>query len=430
MSDMLVAFLPIALFIALYVGSGIYCSLLGVENAFYQLSPIVAILPALACAWLLRRDTTQGAMQAFLDGMRHSDILTMCCIFLLAGAFSSVTQSIGSVDSLVAMALSHVSSHWLLVGIFLTSAIISFAIGTSMGTIVTIGPLVAGLARQDVVTPVLSMATVVGGAMFGDNLSLISDTTIASVLSQEANMKAKLKLNAVVATIASLITIVILFFMHEAHAVVQVQTYSLFLLIPYVVLVGLALFGMNVFYVLFFSLLCAWGVGYLHHDYSFFALSHDIVKGFASMHEIMVLSLLVGGLSGLMGNRFEVSAQRLVKIFVRKGNSRVGAQLAIAGLVLLFDMLLANNTIAIIFIGKLARDIAQRWQIPAHYSAAWLDIFSCVMQGLIPYGAQLLLASSMVGVSPLQLVPHVYYCYVLAFVALVYIGSEKQMKIS
>jgi Na+/H+ antiporter NhaC len=350
----------------------------------------------------------------------------MCLIFLLAGAFSYVTSAIGSVDATVNLALSLISPQFLLIGIFITAAFISVAIGTSMGTIATIAPIAAALANQGVFSPVIGIATVVGGAMFGDNLSLISDTTIAAVLSQEANMRAKLRVNAFVAVPAALITIGILFFVHDTTSAVAIKSYSLFLVLPYLVLIGLALLGINVFVVLLSSIAFAGAIGYLHHGYSLFALSGDMVKGFASMHEIMVLSLLVGGLSGLAGTASKELTARLAHwISKTKGQQRT-AQLVIAAIVSLFDLLLANNTVAIVFSGDIARDIAKRYKIPPHYSAAWLDIFSCVFQGIIPYGAQVLLASTIAGVSPLMIVPHVYYCYILAAVAVIFIVSKKK----
>jgi Na+/H+ antiporter NhaC len=417
----ILSFVPILLFILLYGGSGIYFSWLGMPNAFYQISPTVAIIPAIAVAWLCQRGTTAQRMHRFLEGVRHPDIITMCLIFLLAGAFSAVTQTIGSVEATVNFALSLISAHFLLIGIFITAAFISLAIGTSMGTIATVAPIAMGLAQQGAFAPVIGMATVVGGAMFGDNLSLISDTTIAAVMSQEAAMKAKLRVNALVAGVASIITIAVLWWVHDGTVVVEAASYSLLLVAPYFFLILLAICGINVFVVLVASLLLAGAIGYVHHGYSFLAFNHDIVRGFASMHEIMVLSLLVGGLSGLAAKESDAITAGLAAWIAKCKGGRRLAQLMIAAIVAIADLLFANNTVAIIFSGKTARAIAQRYAIPPHYSAAWLDIFSCVMQGLIPYGAQVLLASTIAGVSPLSITPHVYYCYILGAVSVGYI---------
>ncbi len=420
-----ISFLPILLFVVIYVGTGIYFSLLGVNNAFYQLSPTVAIIPAIALGWLLDGGTKDQKLHRFLEGVRHPDIITMCIIFLLAGAFSSVTTSIGSVSSTVNVALSCISPQFLLIGIFLTAAFISISIGTSMGTIATVAPIAAGLASQGAFSVINGIATVVGGAMFGDNLSIISDTTIAAVMSQEADMKAKLRINALVAGIASIITIAVLFFVQDANVALGFKDYALLLVTPYIVLMALALLGVNVFITLLLSLVFAWFIGYVHHGYTLFAFSNDIVKGFASMHEIMVLSLMVGGLSGLAGKSTQELTQSLSRWISKTGGSKKTAQLIIAAIVSGFDILLANNTVAIIFSGEIARDIAKRYHIPPHYSAAWLDIFSCVFQGIIPYGAQVLLASTIAGVSPLHIMPHVYYCYILGMVSIIYISTKR-----
>jgi Na+/H+ antiporter NhaC len=422
------SFLPILLFVCIYVGTGIYFSWYGIENAFYQLSPTVAIIPAIVLAWMLARGSTEQRMKSFLDGVRHPDIITMCIIFLLAGSFSAVTNAIGSVDATVNLALSCIPPQFLLLGIFITAAFISMAIGTSMGTIATIAPIAVALARQEAFSPVIGIATVVGGAMFGDNLSLISDTTIAAVMSQEANMRAKLRINGIVAVIAATITMVILFCLHDAHAVLEVKTYASILVVPYLTLIGLALCGINVFVVLLTSIMCAGIIGYIHHGYTLFALSGDMVKGFASMHEIMLLSLMIGGLSGLAGKGSQEFATYLAH-WISKGNhQQKRAQLVIAGIVSTFDILLANNTVAIVFSGDIARTIAKRYHIPPHYSAAWLDIFSCVFQGIIPYGAQLLLAGAIAGISPLMITPYVYYCYVLALVSVIYIFTQSCLR--
>jgi len=422
-----VHFIPIVVFILIFVGSGVYFSILGTPNAFYQLSPVTAVIPAIALGWLLHKGTTQQKMHDFLDGVRHRDIITMCIIFLLAGAFSKVTNHIGSVDATVNMALSLIPSEFLLIGIFLVSAFISTAIGTSMGTIATIAPIAAGLSVQADFLPALSVATVVGGAMFGDNLSIISDTTIAAVMSQEADMKKKLTLNAKVAVVSSLITIAILLIKTDVQLFVEAKEYSFLLITPYIVLMILAIGGVNVFVALSTSILFAGIIGIIvNNDYNILIFSQDLNKGFAEMNEIMLLSLMVGGLSGLAGKNFSRETADKLSSWISKRNAGDKMlQLIIAKLVSIFDILLANNTIAIIFTGEIAREIVKKHKIPPHYSAAWLDIFSCVFQGIIPYGAQILLASTIAGVSPLTVMPYVYYCYVLGFVAIMHITFIK-----
>lgn len=440
-------FTPIALFIALFVGTGVILTLRGEPQAFYKLSPLTAIIPSLVLGWLLFKGSMADRMTAFLDGARHRDIITMCFIFLLAGAFSEITKAIGSVDATVGCALSFIPEKFLLIGIFLTAAFISTAIGTSMGTIATLAPLAAGLCQQGGLSGALTAATVVGGAMFGDNLSLISDTTLAAVMSQEADMRAKLRLNASVAGIAGLCTLLLLGWLSmemDGGSSASGTTgaigatggwgegsFSVVLMSPYVLLVALALSGVNVFVTLLVSIFYASGLGIFYGGQSFFAMNATLIKGFMSMYEIMLLSLLVGGLSGLSGQgahdlaarMSHWVAQRTEKNSGKGGQGKRLTQAVIAGMVSLFDLLLANNTIAIIVSGGIARQLAQKHKIPAHYSAAWLDIFSCVFQGIIPYGAQILLASTVIGVSPLSVVPHVYYCFFLGITAIAVIIS-------
>ncbi len=421
-------FLPILLFVTLFVGSGIYFSLQGSDYAFYQLSPLVAILPSIMLGWILYKGKTEERMHAFLEGVSHKDIITMCIIFLLAGAFSQVTKDIGSIAATVNLALAFIPSHFLMIGIFLIAAFISTAIGTSMGTIATIAPIAVGLSAQAGLALPVSIATVVGGAMFGDSLSIISDTTIAAVMSQEADMKKKLLLNAKVALVAAGLTIALLMYGYSSQAgVIEVQDYSLLLIVPYALLLTLAFSGTNVFSVLALSIVTAGIVGcYVNPAYGIIALSQSIAKGFASMHEIIILSMLVGGLSGLASQGFKELAQRL-SFWIKNHGGKKTAQFCIAGIVSLFDLLLANNTVAIIFSGGIARDVAQKSHIPAHYSAAWLDIYSCVFQGIIPYGAQILLASTVAGISPLEVVPYVYFCFILFAVATVHIFFKKNV---
>lgn len=428
MRTLLYYFSPLILFISLYLGSGLYFAWQGVDMAFYQLSPVVAILPALVLAWCLQSGSTESVINRFLDGARHRDIITMCFIFMLAGALGVVTKHIGCVDATINLALSLVSPRYLLIGIFVAAAFISTAIGTSLGTIATIAPIAAELATLGAFPMALGMATVVGGAMFGDNLSLISDTTIAAVMSQGADWRKKLWINGIVAGIASIITILILLTVHDATIDLQPHAFSLIHVIPYLLLIGLAVCGFNVFVVLILSLACASVIGIYMNNYSILTLSKDITDGFASMHEITVLSLLVGGLSGLLSTG--ISQLRVYMGQTRHHNPKIRtAQLATAWMVSLFDALIANNTIAIIFCSDIVKELTLAARVPAHYTAAWLDIFSCVVQGIIPYGAQILLASSIGGISPLTVSASVYYCYVLAVVAIIYIITQRKLTI-
>lgn len=416
----LVSFLPIVLFVALFFGSGVYFSIIGVENAFYQLPPTAAIIPALVLAWLLNRGTTQEKMTHFLDGARHPDIITMCIIFILAGALSTVTTAIGSVESTVNLALTIIPENILLVGIFLISAAISTAIGSSMGTIAALAVIVTELAGNGAFPLELGAATLVGGAIFGDNMSVISDTTIASISTQEADLKEKLKLNIKIALVASAFTIAILLSGDSPDLGVEDRPYSLLLVSPYILLISLASIGINVFIVLILALFYSGIVGMCCGDYNMLLLAQDISRGFSSMNEIMLLSICIGGLSGLSNQNTEKIVDELIKLLPKNAGRRSG-ELVISAIVSVFDLLLANNTIAIIFSGEITCQIARKFAIKPHQSAVLIDIFSCVFQGIIPYGAQVLLVSAVAKISPLEVIGSVYYCYILGAVTLLYI---------
>lgn len=413
-------FSPIFLFLILFVGSGTYFTYQNINMAFYQISPTVAIIPAIVLAFCLLSGQTQERLNSFLDGLRHRDIVTMCLIFLLAGAFNTVTKSIGCVEATVNLVLSLIPGEFVLIGVFLTAAFISTAIGTSMGTIATMGPIAVGIAHHGAIPIDLGMATVIGGAMFGDSLSPVGDTTIAAVLSQQADFRKKLILNAIVACIAAILMIALLWRIHTPSSTPIITDYNLVLIIPYLLLVILAFAGFNVFQVLISGLIIAGLIGFWQIGYSIVDFAKDINKGFESMHEIFLLSLFVGGLANMLK---DLGAMTFIINFISNAHhlTKRSAQLVIGALVSVFDVLIANNTVAIIFSGEMAKTIAHKYRIPNHYTAAWLDIFSCVFQGILPYGAQILLASTLAGVSPLLIAGQVYYCYILGTIAVLYI---------
>jgi Na+/H+ antiporter NhaC len=416
--------IPWLLFVTLFVGTGVALTLRGVPNAFGQLSPAVAIIPSLVAGWLMHRGNGQERLEAFVDGMRHRDIMTMCVIFLLAGAFCQVTRDIGSIDSTVNLALYLIPSRFLLVGIFIVSMFISTAIGTSMGTIAAVTPIAAAIGAQAGFSIPLAIGTVVGGAMFGDNLSLISDTTIAAVLSQGADLRRKTKFNGAVAAVAAGFVLIFLIFAGRASADISIGPHSLLLVSPYFLLIALAFSGLNVFSTLVSSIAFAGCVGlFSHGGYTLLTLARSVSNGFGSMYELVLLTLFIGGLSGMVHKDFvrEVS-EKLSAWAAGRNNGHRSAQWIIGCVVSFFDLMFANNTVAIIFSGEIAREIARKNGVSPHRSATWLSTFSCVFQGIAPYTPQLLLAGAIGGVSPLSITPYVIYCYVLCVVALLSIS--------
>ena len=412
-----IALLPLLVFLLIFVGSGVYFSSQDVEYAFYQISPTVAILPAIILAFLLSKNKFTERLDNFLQGVRDPNIIIMCLIFLLAGGFSEVAKSIGSVEATVNWSLTIVSVDILLPSIFLLTAFMATAMGSSMGVIAAMGPLAMSLGQQAGLDSAWCMGAVVGGAMFGDNLSLVSDTTIASVNTQGANLKRKFLLNTIIAVPAMLITIVILYFVAEPSGDFVSHDYNFIKILPYIVILILALSGINVLVVLMVGIILAGTIGLGQiADYSLVTWAENIATGFASMQEILILSLLIGGLSFLSnklgGQHFKPSYKNISR--------RIG-EIRIAVIASLADICTANNTVAIILAGDTARQLAKKHQVTPERSACIIDIFSCVFQGLLPYSAQLLLAGSIAGISPVLLLQKVIYCPILGVVALVFI---------
>jgi Na+/H+ antiporter NhaC len=419
---------PLLLFVTLFLGTGLILQTQGVEYAFYQLPGPVAIIPALILAIWLHRAPLNQAIEVLVKGAGNSNIITMCLIYLLAGAFAAVAQATGGVDAVVNAGLSLVPAQWLLPGLFVIAAIVATAMGTSMGTIGALAPIAVGLATQAQLDPLLVAGALLSGAMFGDNLSIISDTTIASTRTQGANMQDKFRQNFWIALPAALITILIFSFAAETQQAPVVKDFSWTAVIPYAAILILALAGLNVFIVLLLGIVLAALQGVVFADYAIANLGKDIFKGFSSMQEIFLLSMLVGALGeflkrdgGLVWIAKHIEAMAASLAFA--GNK--AQQLAIAGLVFLSNLCIANNTVAIVVSGDVSKKIADDNQITPARSASLLDIFSCISQGLVPYGAQALLLGASFGVSPWDVVTHSYYCMVLTAAALVAIAVKK-----
>ena len=414
------ALTPLLLFLALFFGAGLYYTAQGEAMGFYQLRAPVAILPALALGvWLARRRGVP-AQQTLLQGMGDGNVMLMCLIFLLAGAFATVSKAIGAVDAVVALGLGTLPAGLILPGLFLVAAFVSLSIGTSMGTLAAVVPIALGVADAAGLDRVLVTSAVLGGAMFGDNLSIISDTTIAATRSQGAEMRDKFRENFRIALPAAIATIVLLATLGDAAPVEAPDAASPWLVLPYVVVLGLALAGLDVVLVLGIGLVVSGVFGFvLAQEYDAVSFAGDIYLGFESMVEITLLSILIGGLAALIKATGGLAwlAQVIAK-FARGHTGRRSGELSIAALAAGSDALTANNTVAILVTGSLAKDIAQRHGISPRRAASVLDIFACVVQGVLPYGAQILLAASLAAVSPLALAGSVYYCWLLALSAI------------
>ncbi|WP_313222643.1 Na+/H+ antiporter NhaC family protein [Pseudoxanthomonas mexicana] len=414
------ALTPLLLFLALFFGAGLYYTAQGEAMGFYQLRAPVAILPALALGvWLARRRGVP-AQQTLLQGMGDGNVMLMCLIFLLAGAFATVSKAIGAVDAVVALGLGALPAGLILPGLFVVAAFVSLSIGTSMGTLAAVVPIALGVADAAGLDRVLVTSAVLGGAMFGDNLSIISDTTIAATRSQGAEMRDKFRENFRIALPAAIATIVLLATLGDAAPVEAPDAASPWLVLPYVVVLGLALAGLDVVLVLGIGLVVSGVFGFvLAQEYDAVSFAGDIYLGFESMVEITLLSILIGGLAALIKATGGLAwlAQVIAK-FARGHTGRRSGELSIAALASGSDALTANNTVAILVTGSLVKDIAQRHGISPRRAASVLDIFACVVQGVLPYGAQILLAASLAAVSPLALAGSVHYCWLLALSAI------------
>ncbi|MCG3735619.1 Na+/H+ antiporter NhaC family protein [Vibrio cincinnatiensis] len=422
------ALIPLLVFLMLFIGVGTYLTVQGVEFAFYQLPAPIAILPAVIIGLLLSKDSLNRAIEQFIRGVGHPDIIAMCLIYLLAGAFAAVAKASGGVDATVNLGLSAIPTELILPGIFIISAFIATAMGTSMGTIAAVAPVAFGIAESSGMSLPLTAGVVLSGAMFGDNLSIISDTTIAATRSQGCEMKDKFRENIRIALPAALFSLILFAFSSAATQTPETGDIEWLKVMPYMMILALAISGVNVFVVLTVGILLAGGVSLADNDqYVLTNLGQDIYAGFGNMQEIFLLSMLIGGLSELMrcqgGLAFLTQfISRVIHLFGQKhshiANSRA-SEWGIAGLVALVNTCTANNTVAIIVSGGIARELAQENAVTPRRAASLLDIFSCVMQGILPYGAQVLLLGSIFKLSPLAIIAHSYYCFALALAAMI-----------
>jgi Na+/H+ antiporter NhaC len=423
--------LPLLIFVSLFLGTGLYLQANGVDYAFYQLPAPVAILPAILLAFFLNKKTINSSVETFVKGAGHSNIITMCLIYLLAGAFSTVAGATGGVDAIVNAGLDVIPAALLLPGLFLISGIIATAMGTSMGTIGAIGPIAYAVSVKTGIDPSLVAGTVISGAIFGDNLSIISDTTIAATRTQGCEMKDKFKENLSISVPAAILTITLLYILSPQSQAIDIQEYDLLLVLPYAFILILAVMGFNVFAVLISGILFAALIGFTG-DYQAGTFVKDIYKGFSSMQEIFLLSMLIGGLSEFIriNGGLDYIAKKIqgVTKVIAKYNRQVADQFGIAALVFASNLCIANNTVAIIVSGPIAKKLAQDGNVSPKRSASLLDIFACVVQGILPYGAQALLLGATFGLSPWEVSTSAYYCFILAITAIVVICFRSNKK--
>lgn len=420
-----IALLPFIVFLVLFIGSGV------VTGDFYQFPVIVAIIIAASISLMMnRKEKLSTKIDIFTKGAGNPNVMLMVVIFLLAGAFSEVARGMGAVESTVNLALSVVPQNLLIVGIFIIACFISISMGTSMGTIVALAPIGVGISEQTDISLALSMASVIGGAMFGDNLSFISDTTIAAVRTQNTKMKDKFKVNFFIILPAAIVTAILFGVMTAgAEATVTNESFNVVKILPYLGVIIAALAGVNVFIVLFGGILFAGVIGLLDGSYeNVMALIQAIGTGVMGMEDLAMLAILISGMVEVVKHNGGIDY--LLQLVTRNVKSEKGAQLSIAGLVSLTNLSTANNTISILIAGPLAKNIADKYEIDPRKSASILDIFSCTFQGLIPYGAQMLVAAGVASISPLSILQYSYYPILIGVCGLlaIYFGFPRLNK--
>ena len=384
------ALIPLLLFVLLFLGVGI------ISGDFTTMPLNVAITITVIVALLMnRKETFAKKVEVFTKGAGHSNIILMMLIFILAGAFSTTAEKMGGVSSTVNLGLSLIPQNLIIVGLFIICMFVSISMGTSVGTVAAIAPVGFGFAQATDVPAALAMATVVGGAMFGDNLSMISDTTIAAVRTQKTKMSDKFKVNFKIVLPGAIITIIILFFLTNGISIDHTKNYdyNLIKVIPYLLVLILALVGINVIIVLIGGTVLAGIIGLIDGSFGWNGILNAISKGIIGMEDIAMIALLIGGLVGIIQHNGGIDW--LLNFVRSKVKSKRGAELGIASLVSAADISTANNTISIIMAGPLAKNIADEYDVDPRKSASILDIFGGCFQGLLPYSPQVISAAGL-----------------------------------
>ena len=420
------ALLPIVVFLVIFLGSGI------VTGDFYSMPTIVAFLIALCVAFLQNRSVSfDEKIHIIAKGVGDDNIITMSLIFLCAGGFSGAVTAAGGVESTVNLGLSILPPSVAVAGLFVIGCFISVSMGTSMGTIAALAPIAVGISEKTGFAMAVCIGAVVCGAMFGDNLSMISDTTIAAVKTQGCEMKDKFRENFLIVLPAAILTIIVFLFITRGGGTAEMGdlTFNIWRVVPYVLVLVGALIGINVFVVLIggtiLSLIVGIATGSLAWNQIFLAIGGNTtingqeISGVMGMYDITVISIIVACIVSLVKEYGGIHF--ILQWIHRRIKGEKGAELGIAGLALLVDACTANNTVAIVMAGPIAKEISEEYGVSPRRSASLLDIFTSVGQGLIPYGAQLLSAASLTALTPYDIIPYLYYPILMAVSAVLFI---------
>lgn len=407
-----IALSPLFLFLILYLGLSLLI------NDFYKIPITTAFLLSSCYAILITKGVNiEQRIAIFSKGASHPNILLMIWIFILAGAFAEGAKAMGSIDATVNFTLYLLPENLIFAGIFIASCFVSLSIGTSIGTIVALTPVAVGIAQKSGVDVAYITAIVIGGSFFGDNLSFISDTTIAATKTQGCVMRDKFKVNSLIAFPAAIV--VLLIYVFNGIAIkdsLELGSIEWIKIIPYIIVLIVALSGIHVVIVLILGILSSGIIGMICMEFSFIEWLNAMGKGIARMSELIIVTLLAGGLLELI--KFNGGIDFVIQKLTAKIKSKRGAEFSIAALVSMTNVCTANNTIAIITVGGIAKEIATKFHLDRRKVASLLDTFSCFIQGILPYGAQLLIASGLAGLSPIAIISNLYYPFILGLFSL------------
>lgn len=408
----LIALLPLFIFLGVYLITSV------IVNDFYKVPITVAFVLSSLTAIVMTVDLPLSErITHFSGGASDKNILLMIWIFILAGAFAQSAKAMGAIDATVNLTLHILPDNLLFAGVFLAACFISLSVGTSVGTIVALTPVAIGIADKTEATLPFMVAIVVGGAFFGDNLSFISDTTIAATKTQGCDMRDKFKVNSMIVMPAALLLLIYYVFAGiEIQAPAQIAPVEWVKVIPYLIVLGTALSGINVMIVLVLGILSSGIIGIATDGFGFFDWFGAMGSGITGMGELIIITLLAGGMLEMI--RYNGGIDYIINKLTRGVNSKRAGELSIAGLVCLANLCTANNTIAVITVGPIAKKIAGKFGIDCRKSASILDTFSCFVQGIIPYGAQMLMAAGLAAISPLSIIRYLYYPMLIGICAL------------
>lgn len=407
------ALLPLFTFIALYLIVSI------VMGDFYKVPITVAFLvSAIVAVATLRKRTLAERIKVFSRGASSDKIMLMMLIFILAGAFASSAKEMGSIDNTVNLTLAYLPPDMLMAGIFLASCFISISIGTSVGTVVALVPIASGLASSTGMSVAMMSAVVVGGAFFGDNLSFISDTTVVATQTQGCKMSDKFRANLFIAAPAAIMVFLLYMIIgSNAGTPASVPDVDFLKVMPYLVVLVMAAAGLNVLTVLTIGIMLTGMIGIMDGAFDVFGWMQAMNTGILGMSELIIVTMLAGGMLETVRENGGINI--IINLLTRHIDSRRGGEAAIAALVTIDNFCTANNTVAILTVGPIARQIAERFRIDPRRSASILDSFSCFAQGIIPYGAQLLMAGGLAAIAPIEIIPYLFYPYALGLCATV-----------